>query len=162
MIKLEIWTDGSVNRTRGNICSYAYLIKMNGEQIFQDYGPLTESKEVRTGNRAEMTGLIKGLEKVLSMIKESGIPANQFNITFYSDSQYCVNGINEWIFGWKMKNWVKVKNVDLWKYFYSLAYGKLAKSTNLKFEWIRGHSGIEENEIVDKLCKRITVKGEVK
>jgi ribonuclease HI len=41
-------------------------------------------------------------------------------IDLYTDSKYVMNGITQWIAGWKKKNWKTaakkpVKNVDLWQ-----------------------------------------------
>ena len=81
---------------------------------------------------------------------------NQQEIIFlkpiiYSDSAYCVNLINDWMYKWQQNGWKRpkdqeVKNLDIIKEIYSLA--NLAEIRK-----IPGHSGIKWNEYVDKLAK---------
>lgn len=80
---------------------------------------------------------------------------NQQEIIFlkpiiYSDSAYCVNLINDWMYKWQQNGWKRpkdqeVKNLDIIKEIYSLA--NLAEIRK-----IPGHSGIKWNEYVDKLA----------
>ena len=153
---IKIWTDGSVNRKKDNICSWAFLVKINGQFVYETYDELKEDKNVRSGNRAEMSGIMEALVWLDNMITESGLKHNDYDVVIYSDSQYCVKGINEWIHGWRLKNYQGKKNVDMWKEFYKLVYPNPYKS--LSIQWIRGHSGVSENERVDELCKKVTVK----
>jgi ribonuclease HI len=97
-----------------------------------------------------MTGIIKALEFLL----ELNDTVKNADITVISDSQYCTKGISEWIFSWKAKAWQNVKNKELWKYFDKLVYK--SGFSNIQFEWVRGHTGVEENERCDLLCGVIT------
>ena len=69
----------------------------------------------------------------------------------YSDSAYCVNLINDWMYKWEQNGWKRpknqeVKNLDIIKQIYELAdIAELRK--------VPGHSGIQWNEYVDKLAK---------
>lgn len=66
-----------------------------------------------------------------------------------TDSQYFEKGINEWMEIWKLNNFISTKNDDLWR-----EINKLIFKDNVKFNigWIRGHTGIWQNEFVDKLA----------
>ena len=69
------------------------------------------------------------------------------------DSQYVKNGITTWIKGWKAKGWKTadkkpVKNQDLW-----VQLDALNEGLNIDWIWVKGHAGIEYNEICDQLCK---------
>jgi ribonuclease HI len=154
-MNIKIWTDGSINRSKNNKCSYAYLIKIDDEFFIEDYQEILSGQ--RTGNVAEITAIIKALQYINSLIEQSDVNRLECHITVYSDSQYCVKGINEWVHNWRLVNYQKTKNVELWKTLYELAHQR--KYGSLYFQWIRGHSGIPENERVDELCKRITVHG---
>ena len=72
--------------------------------------------------------------------------------TLYSDSQYVVNGINDWYDGWVIKMRLglkKVKNWDQWQIL-----GPLSKRVpEYRFEWIKGHSNHEWNDYADNLAK---------
>ena len=97
-----------------------------------------------TNNRMELTAAIEGL-KILK---------NPCNITLYSDSQYVIKGITEWIKSWIHRNWRKtdntaVLNTDLWK-----TMAKLLELHKVKAIWIKGHAGNPDNELADWLAQR--------
>jgi len=69
-------------------------------------------------------------------------------VTLYTDSQYVQRGVTEWMAGWKAKGWpARIKNQDLW-----LRIDAAIQVHKVKFVWVRGHDGHEENERVDKLA----------
>jgi ribonuclease HI len=74
-------------------------------------------------------------------------------VWLYSDSRYLVDAVNlRWIESWLRRNWVKsnkepVKNIDLWKEIV-----ELRQRHQIKFIWVKGHNGIEENERCDELA----------
>ena len=75
-------------------------------------------------------------------------------IQIYTDSQYVKLGITEWINTWIKNNWQTskkedVKNKDLWIELYDLN-----NSLNIKWNWIKAHSGNVLNEEVDLLAKK--------
>jgi ribonuclease HI len=72
----------------------------------------------------------------------------------YTDSQYVLKGISEWIHGWKRNGWKTadkkpVKNADLWQ-----TLDQLARQHKLEWIWVKGHSGHPENERADALANR--------
>ena len=74
-------------------------------------------------------------------------------VTVNIDSQYVKNGITTWIKGWKAKGWKTadkkpVKNQDLW-----IQLDELNKDLNVNWNWVKGHAGVEYNEICDQLCQ---------
>ena len=52
-----------------------------------------------------------------------------------------------WVFGWQKKGFKDKKNPDLWKRFLSVY-----KNHDVKFIWVKGHSGNKYNEICDQLA----------
>lgn len=69
------------------------------------------------------------------------------------DSQYVVNGYNEWMAGWQAKGWRKGKgqlaHVDLWK---RIADAKATVRHNVTVEWVRAHQNTGSlNDKVDAL-----------
>lgn len=99
-----------------------------------------------TNNKMELTGAIRALQA----IKTTNIP-----IKMHVDSAYVINGMSQWVKGWKKRGWRKsdgkvIENLDLWKYLDELA------STQDSIEWIkvRGHNGVEGNELADKLANK--------
>ena len=90
-----------------------------------------------TNNQMEMTAVIEALKYYKT----------KQNITIYSDSIYVIKGITEWISGWKKKDWKKIKNKDLW-----VEIDRLNQFHNVSWKHVSAHSGIEGNEIADKLA----------
>lgn len=92
-----------------------------------------------TNNRMELMAVIAGLEA----IKKNGM-----KIKIYSDSQYVVDAVNRgWIWTWERKQFKDKKNEDLWRKFI-----ELYKKHDVEISWIKGHSGIPENERCDELA----------
>ena len=96
------------------------------------------NEENTTNNRMELTAVIKAIQTVRE--RNSDI-----KIHIISDSQYCVKGFTSWMHSWMKKDWVKIKNPDLWKVLYKIRRG-------VTMEWVRGHNGDPMNEFVDSLC----------
>jgi len=95
-----------------------------------------------TNNRMEMMAVIKALE----MLKRP------CNITLHTDSTYVMKGMTEWLEGWKKRNWrtagrKPVKNVDLWQRLETAI-----DAHQVKWVWVKGHSGVPENERADFLA----------
>ena len=131
-----MWTDGACSGNPGK-GGWGVLIKKYNKII-----KLSGSENNTTNNRMEMIAVIKGLEN---------IPENS-NIVIYTDSKYVKEGITNWIFKWKNNNWKNsqkkdVKNKDLW-----LILDKITLKFNIKWEWVKGHSDNEENNIADYLA----------
>lgn len=144
MKKIEIYTDGGV-RGNGTIDCYgaaAHVSITEGDVLFNTSVELTEGT---TNNREEMRAIMNALESLLSFHKDE--------LIIYSDSQYCVNGINKWMKVWEKNNWVRgeeaIPNKDLWEDMFKL----VNFFPNLSVIWVRGHDGNKWNEHVDRLCQ---------
>ncbi|MBN8531646.1 MAG: ribonuclease HI [Alphaproteobacteria bacterium] len=95
-----------------------------------------------TNNRMELMAAIMALESLKKPCR----------VELVTDSEYVRKGITEWIGGWKARGWKTadkkpVKNVDLWQ---RLEASML--SHQVKFSWVKGHSGHPENERADALA----------
>lgn len=94
-----------------------------------------------TNNRMELVALIAGYDLV---------PQGDIT-TVYSDSNYCVQMINEWADGWARNNWRRrsgpVKNLDLVQALYERARAR----PELTLRWIKAHDGSRWNEYADAL-----------
>ena len=71
-----------------------------------------------------------------------------------TDSEYVKNGITTWLENWKKKGWKTsarkpVKNVDLWQ-----ALDEERQRHEVRWHWVKGHSGHSENERADQLANR--------
>ena len=71
----------------------------------------------------------------------------------YSDSAYCVNTFNDWMFRWEKNNWIKSdkktpENLDIIQTYYD--WYKQGYRINL--QKVKGHSGVLWNEVADALA----------
>jgi ribonuclease HI len=96
-----------------------------------------------TNNRMEILAVIRALEA----LKE------RCEVTIHSDSQYVTKAMNEgWAENWKARGWrtagkTPAANPDLWDRLL-----RLRLNHRVKFDWVRGHSGVLENERADALA----------
>ncbi|MEH6570025.1 MAG: ribonuclease HI [Halioglobus sp.] len=138
MKHVEIFTDGACRGNPGPGGWGALLRYQNKESEL--FGGEAET----TNNRMEMQAAIEGL-KALS---------ERCEVTLTTDSVYVQKGITEWLPGWKKRNWKTaarkpVKNSDLW-----ILLDEQNQRHNVKWCWVKGHSGHRENEIADDLANR--------
>ena len=134
---IKIYTDGSCLGNPG-FGGWAAIIFLNDKKI-----KIKGKKRNTTNNQMELMAPIKALKK---------IPAGE-KVQIYTDSKYVKIGITEWIKSWKKNDWKtsgkkKVKNKDLWK-----ELDRLSEKHQIKWLWVKGHSGDIVNEEVDQLAK---------
>ena len=95
-----------------------------------------------TNNRMELMGLIAGYEM---------LPADA-EVMMYSDSNLCVQTVNEWAAGWERRGWKRktgpIANLELVKRVYALALAH----PKVTLRWIRAHDGSKWNEYADALA----------
>ena len=97
-----------------------------------------------TNNRMELLAAIEAL-------KALNTPCS---VDLTTDSVYVKNGITTWLDGWKKKGWKTaarqpVKNVDLWQ-----ALDEQNRRHQVRWHWVKGHSGHAGNERADQLANR--------
>lgn len=133
--QLRIYTDGACTGNPGP-GGWAVCYRESGRMVEQC------GQEARTtNNRMEMTAALAALRVA------AGRP-----VTLVTDSQYLLRGITAWIRQWKRREWKTVTgnpvlNVDLWTQIDAL------NGQNVRWEWVRGHSGHPENERCDALAQ---------
>jgi ribonuclease HI len=71
----------------------------------------------------------------------------------YSDSNYCVQTFNDWMFRWARNNWIKSdkkvpENLDLIQAYYNW----YQKGYRIDLRKVKGHAGQSGNELADKLA----------
>ena len=97
-----------------------------------------------TNNRMELTAAVEALKAL----------KRPCHVVLHTDSKYVLQGMTEWIVGWKKRGWVNaakqpVKNQDLW-----LALEAAAAPHAVRWQWVRGHAGHVDNERADALANR--------
>lgn len=140
--QVMLYTDGACSGNPGP-GGWAYVLKHPGSgKVREDSGGQADT----TNNQMELTAAIRGLQALKSPCR----------VELYSDSKYVLQGLSEWMKGWKARGWTTaakapVKNVDLWK-----ALDLEASRHKLSFHWVAGHSGHPENERCDVLAVAAT------
>jgi ribonuclease HI len=140
--QVTIYTDGACSGNPGPGGFAYYAIDSQTNKMMEQ---CSGGEKATTNNRMELMAVITALESFLQ-----GKPNEILVVT---DSKYVLQGMTEWIKGWKAKNWIgsnkqPVKNRDLWERLDKVC----AQHPNLKWKWVKGHSGDVYNEIVDKLA----------
>ena len=138
-IAIEAATDGACSGNPGP-GGWGGLI------IFADKSELEigGSEQNTTNNRMELTAAIKTIEKLKNYkLKE--------NFKLRTDSKYVIEGYTKWITNWKRNGWKtssgkSVQNLDLWQKIDQL------RINGLEMEYVKGHSGDEQNDRVDKIA----------
>lgn len=151
--KIEIYTDGaaSFNGCENAVAGWGWCLLVDGDLVAQDSGRIIGG----TNNQGELTAILEALK----FIKENAQNPN-YPIVLYSDSNYCIKGITEWINKWVEYDWFRneaktslLKNKELWQELYSLK-----NELNITFLWVKGHSNNKFNEYVDFLATEETKK----
>lgn len=142
MSNLVIYTDGGCSGNPGPGGWGTVII--DGENLTK----LSGGKKQTTNNRMELSAAINALEAVVKNTEW-----RSRHVEVYSDSQYVKNGITSWIKNWKKNGWKTaakkpVLNQDLW-----IALDTLYNQLDIEWKWVKGHAGVEYNEICDQLCK---------
>jgi len=132
-----VFTDGSSDPNPGP-GGWGWVWVEKGEIIAQGHGrdPAT------TNNRMELKALIEALKQ---------LPTDR-DLVVYSDSQLCVNTINEWAAGWEKRGWKRkggpIKNLELVQELYALKQSL----PRVELCWIKAHDGTRWNEYADALA----------
>jgi ribonuclease HI len=97
-----------------------------------------------TNNRMELMAAISALESLRETC----------SITLHTDSKYVLQGLTEWLPGWKKRGWKTadkkpVKNQDLWE-----RLDAAAARHQIDWKWVKGHSGDPGNENADRLANK--------
>jgi ribonuclease HI len=135
---VRIYTDGACKGNPGPGGWGALLRSGTHERELFGGHPAT------TNNRMELTAVIRALDAL----------KQRSRVEVYTDSEYVMKGITEWLAAWKRRGWKTadrkpVKNVDLWR-----ELDEAAGRHEVRWHWVRGHAGHPENERADALANR--------
>lgn len=148
---MVIYTDGSCNGNgkAHNRGGFGVVVVDNNEKLLFNYNKRCENT---TNNREEIKAILYSFLNYGVNIYNN----NSFNIevpVVYSDSNYCVQTFNDWMFGWANKGWIKSdkktpENLDLIKAYYDW----YQKGYRIELRKVKGHAGNKWNEVADKLA----------
>lgn len=138
MERVEIYTDGACKGNPGP-GGWGVVLRF-GEQVKELFGGQANT----TNNRMELTAAIEALKALRRPV----------NATIYTDSQYLIKGLEQWLPAWKARGWQTagkqpVKNRDLWELL-----DQLASEHQLSWHWVKGHAGNPGNTRADALANQ--------
>jgi len=131
-----MYTDGACRGNPGP-GGWGVVLRFQGShKTLQGYAAET------TNNRMELTAVIEGLKALKRSCK----------VELFTDSKYVMQGLTEWLANWKRNGWKTaarkpVKNIDLWQQLEAEV-----TQHQVDWNWVKGHAGIEDNELADQLA----------
>jgi ribonuclease HI len=136
--EVDIYTDGACSGNPGP-GGWGSVLLFNGHRR-----ELSGGERATTNNRMELQAVIAAAEAL----------KRPCSVTIHTDSVYVMKGITEWLPQWKRRNWrtagrQAVKNVELWQ-----RLEQALAAHKVRWRWVKGHSGVEENERADELARR--------
>jgi ribonuclease HI len=139
---VEIYTDGACKGNPGPGGWGALLIYKGVKR------ELWGGEAQTTNNRMELMAAIRALAELKRPCK----------VHLCTDSQYVMQGINDWLPNWKKRGWKTaskqpVKNADLWQLL-----DEQVNRHEVTWQWVRGHTGHPGNEQADLLANRGVVQ----
>jgi len=135
-VKVVIYTDGACRGNPGP-GGWGVVLRYQGNlKTLKGFDPET------TNNRMELTAVIEGFRAL----------TRSCDIELHTDSKYVMQGVNEWLSNWKRNGWKTaakkpVKNIDLWQQL-----DDEVSRHEIDWNWVKGHSGVEDNEFADQLA----------
>jgi len=131
---VDIFTDGACRGNPGP-GGWAALMRFRSQEKM-----LSGAVEHTTNNRMELTAAIEALAALKRACR----------VRLTTDSEYLRQGITQWLPRWKANGWrtsqrQPVKNQDLWQ-----RLDEAAAPHDVRWHWVKGHSGHDENERVDQ------------
>ncbi len=136
--RVELYTDGACSGNPGP-GGWAFILRHvdSGKEVEGSDG-----ERATTNNKMELKAVINGLNRL----------KKRSRVDLFSDSQYGVHGLQEWMDQWKAKGWTRgrnqpVLNLDMWQQLDELR-GKHEINAN----WVKAHAEHPENERCDELA----------
>ena len=132
-----LWTDGSAEPNPGP-GGFAVVEVIGGE-----------AKPVVLGKEEESTNIRMEGKALIEAMKYAG----EQGCEIHTDSEFWINVLKKWAPTWESSGWKKksgpIKNLEIVKELWQL-YHKYPVSLH----WVKGHVGIEFNELADEWANR--------
>lgn len=152
-ININIYTDGS---SRGNPGpgGFGVVAFIHENDKYPDYSFSRPSLEDTTNNREELKAILSAFEYAERLQKSDFYKDYELTFIIHSDSAYCVNICNDWIYTWARNNWMNskkktIENIDLIQNLYKYLNKDFFPCQVVK---ISGHSEVYGNELADALA----------
>lgn len=131
--RLRVYTDGACS---GNPGPGGWAWASSADHFDSGGDPAT------TNNKMELMAVLRAIE------------SNPGPLTVVMDSTYVKDGLEKWSVNWIRNGWMTkakepVKNREIWE---PLIAARDARRDEIRFEWVKGHSGDRMNDLVDELA----------
>ena len=138
MSQVEIATDGACKGNPGP-GGWGAIIRFGKHEK-----ELSGGEPDTTNNRMELMAAIAALEAL----------SRPCHVKLSTDSRYVMDGLTKWLANWQRNGWKTaakqpVKNVDLWQRLQAAC-----AQHEVEWFWVKGHSGVADNELADQLATR--------
>ena len=131
-----MYTDGSCHGNPGP-GGWGAILRWEGRER-----ELSGGAAETTNNQMELMAVIEGLKALRETCE----------VEVFTDSKYVMDGMKSWIHGWKKRGWKTaskqpVKNIEYWQ-----SLDREVARHQVRWTWVKGHSGHPENERADQLA----------
>lgn len=146
-----IYTDGSAHPNPGP-GGFGVIVLDNNEKLLYNYNKQFKNKV--TNNEMELKAILYSFLNYGVNINNPLHGFNNYDIPIvYSDSNYCVQTFNDWMFRWANNNWIKSdkqkpENLDLIQAYFE----HYQKGYRIDLKKVKGHSNNKWNKLADKLA----------
>uniref|UniRef100_A0A6A7FPD1 ribonuclease H n=2 Tax=Hirondellea gigas TaxID=1518452 RepID=A0A6A7FPD1_9CRUS len=146
----EVDDDGNVVVYTDGCCEFngKHGAKAGVGVYFGPDNPLNLSEPVR-GRATNNTAEIQAITYALELIKRAGFSKAVIN----TDSQFVISCMTSWLSGWKKRGWKKSDGSPVINKEDLIDLDKASDGLMVKYNHVKAHSGLEGNEMADKLAK---------
>lgn len=136
---IVIFTDGSCIKKKGQIPKCGYGVYFPNKERTDISKPFGVGEP--TNQRAELYAIYKGIKKIVKKYDFD-------RLDIYSDSEYSIKSLTEWINNWKKNNWKNANKKDVANQDLIKKIDKyLQKYTGkIFFHHVRAHTGKQDFE----------------
>lgn len=155
------YTDGSAHPNPGPGGYGIVGIDENNEICFVRNRQYPDEKV--TNNEMELKAILYVMIKYAVNTKHPLYGLTEKEPIVYSDSSYCVNIFNDWMFNWARNGWIKSsdgkppENLEIIKAYYDL----YQQGFRIDLRKVKGHANNEYNNLADKLATNKITEEEV-
>lgn len=151
---IVVYTDGSCS---GNGTRHA----VGGIGIHFPNGELKDVSKMYTSNictnqRTELYAILIALRYI-----KKNFDLHKYTVIIKTDSEYSINCITKWVYGWLKNNWMTKNNTNVMNRDYIERIFKYYDSYNVQFEHVVAHTGADDedslgNARADELATKAT------
>lgn len=151
-----IFTDGAITQGHSSGSCVIGLLDESGDSIeLKNIRAFSKYHDDSTNNIAELQGVMLGIMKALEYYKSTS--KHTYSLLIFSDSEYCIKSLTEWVFGWyktytetnkngivfpsmMTKGGTKVKNAELICAIIHYIVANEQYFTDISFVNVKGHT----------------------